>query len=157
MNSTLKYPWKQADVIVQSKRILSSFKHWTGKRLLEIEVTSEELAEALFMAPFPVASHGTEADPIYNYGNRLALELWQLDWDNFIKMPSRNSAERLEQTERQRLLKETQAKGICNWQGVRISSKGQRFFVRDGLIWNLLDEQNQICGQAATYSQWEFI
>ena len=157
MGSDNQFPWQQKDVIVQSQRILSSFQHWTGKPLLNLEGTPEELAEGLFMAPFAVASHGMEEDPIFNYGNRIALNLWQLDWDSFTRMPSRYSAEVVEQEERQRLLVTTQTKGICDYQCVRVSSTGQRFLIEDGLIWNLLDEQHRMCGQAATFSRWQLI
>ncbi|MBW4576094.1 MAG: MEKHLA domain-containing protein [Aphanothece sp. CMT-3BRIN-NPC111] len=157
MGSDNQFPWQQQDIILQSQRILSSFQHWTGKPLLNIQGTPEELAEALFIAPFFIASHSMQEDPIYNYGNRIALGLWQLDWDNFTKLPSRYSAETMEQEERQRLLITTQAQGICDWRGIRISSTGQRFIIEDGLIWNLLDEQHNMCGQAASFSQWKLI
>jgi len=32
----------------------------------------------MFEAPFVLISHGTEDDPILNYGNRVALWLWQM-------------------------------------------------------------------------------
>ncbi len=42
-----------------------------------------------------MVSHGTESDPIFNYGNRKALELWELSWDDFIEMPSKNLRRKL--------------------------------------------------------------
>ncbi|MGL6140597.1 MAG: MEKHLA domain-containing protein, partial [Planktothrix sp.] len=60
--------------------------------------------------------------------------------------------------ERDRLLAETAAKGfVKNYQGVRISRHGKRFLIQDVLIWNVLDEQDQYCGQAAVYSKYMYI
>jgi hypothetical protein len=38
-----------------------------------------DVAQFLFEAPFVVVSHGIEANPILNYGNKKALTLWELD------------------------------------------------------------------------------
>jgi len=43
----------------------------------------------MFLAPYVVVSHGTQDDPILNYGNRVALNLWDLPFENFTKTPSR--------------------------------------------------------------------
>ncbi|MCZ6804584.1 MAG: MEKHLA domain-containing protein [Proteobacteria bacterium] len=37
---------------------------------------------------------------------------------------------------------------------VRISSTGNRFWVEDATIWNLLDEKGIYCGQAAVFYKW---
>ena len=47
---------------------------------------------------------GNEADPVFCYANRTAQRLWGLTWDEFIRLPSRHSAEPLVQAERDRLL-----------------------------------------------------
>jgi hypothetical protein len=158
MSSDLQFPWQQEAVIRQSQRLLHSFQHWTERSLLDVSGSPEEIAQQLFEAPFVLVSHGTEPDPIFNYGNRKALELWELSWDEFTQMPSRKTAEPMVQEERDRLLAETAVKGfVSNFSGVRISSTGQRFKIEDGIIWNVLDEQNQQCGQAAVYSKCKFI
>ena len=155
MNTPILFPWQQEQVIRHSQRLLNSFKHWIGHSLLEVSGSPVQIAQALFEAPFPVFSHGIESDPIYNYGNRKALELWELDWEQLIQMPSRYSAEPLEQEERLRLLNEVTTKGyLSNGRGVRISRTGKRYMVSDFTVWNLLDEENQYCGQAATFTQW---
>ncbi len=75
MNENISDFWKQETIIRHSQRLLLSYKYWTGKTLLEIDGTPEAMAQALWLAPFPVLSHGMESDPIFNYGNRKALEL----------------------------------------------------------------------------------
>ena len=115
-----------------------------------------EIAQALFEAPFVLISHGREPDPIFNYGNRKALELWQFSWDDFTQMPSRKCVEPVIQEERDRLLAEAATKGFSYFSGIRITSTGQRFQIEDGILWNVLDEQRR-CGQAAVYSKCKFI
>lgn len=135
----------------QAQRLINSFRHWTGKTLIQTP-------EALFEAPFVVVSHSTEPDPIFNYGNRQALTLWEMDWETFTQLPSRKSAEPISQEERSRLLAQAKVQGyISDYRGVRISSTGKRFWIEDVILWTVLDELNQPCGQAATFSTWKFI
>jgi hypothetical protein len=160
MSSGDERPWNDPAIVQHSQRLMQSFQHWTGRVLLEPIATSspQELAQALFQAAFVVVSHGTEADPIFNYGNRQALALWELDWQAFTQMPSRRSAEPMEREARAKLLAEAKQKGyISDYRGVRTSSTGQRFWIENVILWDVLDEQQQPCGQAATFDQWRFI
>jgi hypothetical protein len=157
MTNTIQFPWQQEAIARHSQRLLHSYQHWTGTSVLNVSGTSEEIAQALFEAPFVLVSHGIQADPIFNYGNRKALQLWELSWEEFTKMPSRKSAEKIVQEERDRLLAEAASKGFSNFSGVRITSTGKRFQIEDGILWNLIDEQNQRCGQASVFSKYKFI
>lgn len=115
------------------------------------------VAQKLFEASFVLVAHGTESDPIFNYGNRKALELWRLDWEAFTNLPSRCSAEPVEQKERERMLAGAKNQGLIdNFQGIRISSTGERFLIEDGIIWNVLDEEQRLCAQAATFKRWTY-
>ncbi len=49
----------------------------------------------LYDAPAALLMHGNEADPVFCYANRTAQGLWGLTWDEFIRLPSRLSAEPL--------------------------------------------------------------
>lgn len=152
----VEFPWQQDSVIHHSQRLMKSFQHWTKKPLLSIFGSPEAQAKALFEAPVVIVSHGSESDPIFNYGNAQALALWQLDWQTFTQMPSRQSAEPIAQAERDRLLNEADRKGyISNYRCVRIASTGQRFWIENMLLWTVLDEHDQPCGQAATFSHWK--
>jgi hypothetical protein len=154
MNDNIK-PWQQSEVIFHSQVLCSSFQHWTGETLVEAENNPLALSEKLFFAPFVVVSHGTQIEPIFNYGNQLALKLWQMEWQDFTRLSSRLSAEPIEQSEREAMLKSSLEQGlITNYQGIRISSKGDRFLIEDGIIWTILDQQNQHCGQAAMFMHW---
>ncbi|MGQ9871392.1 MEKHLA domain-containing protein [Leptodesmis sp.] len=156
--NTDHFPWQQAPIIRHSLRLLHSFHHWTGKPLLAVEGEPAAIAEALFNAPFVVVSHGTEADPVLNYGNQMALKLWEMDWLQFTQTPSRYTAEPIEREERARLLQRAREKGfIDDYEGVRISSNGRRFQISQVVLWDVLDETGQHCGQAATFDRWTFL
>ena len=150
-------PWQQNTIVRHSQILMSSFERWSGRTLLNCTGSPNEIAQALFEADFALVSHGIEADPIFNYGNRKALQLWELEWENFTSMPSRKSAQEVVQEERDRLLAETTAKGFSHFSGIRISSSGKLFHIKDGIIWNLLDEENKYFGQAAIYSNYKFL
>ena len=153
MTSDRLFPWQQQAIISHSQRLLHSFQHWTGRCLLDVNGSPVEIAQALFEAPFVLVSHGREPDPIFNYGNRRALELWEFSWEDFTQMPSRKCVEPVTQEERDRLLAEAATKGFSYFSGIRITSTGQRFHIEDGILWNVLDEQRR-CGQAAVFSKY---
>jgi hypothetical protein len=138
--------------------LVRSFKKWTGRDLLPGNPSADELAEKIFNAPFVVVSHGTQADPILNYGNRAALTLWEMSWDEFIRIPSRLTAEAPNREERARLLEAVNSNGFTdNYSGVRISKNGRRFEIARATVWNLVTESGERCGQAATFSEWKFL
>lgn len=138
--------------------LLDSFHRWTGRELIARTGSHEDQAAALFAAPFVVVSHGAEEDPVLNYGNRVALGLWELDWEPFTKTPSRLTAESVNRTERERMLAQAASCGfIDDYRGVRISSTGRRFLVEKAIVWNVVDEAGRKLGQAATFSRWSFL
>ena len=117
-----------------------------------------ELAQRVFEAPFVLVSHGTEADPILNYGNAAALALWEMTWEELTRTPSRLTAEAPNREERARLLDAVTRRGfIDDYSGVRISKSGRRFRISRATVWNLLTETNQPCGQAAMFNKWELV
>src|SRR5580658_2486705 len=149
----------QNDVVAAHTLCLArSFKKWTGRDLLPGNFSAPELAGKIFRAPFVVVSHGTQADPILNYGNRTALALWEMSWDEFTRTPSRLTAEAPNREERARSLEAVTSKGfIDDYSGIRISKSGRRFRIAQATVWNLLTENGQPCGQAAMFDQWEFL
>jgi hypothetical protein len=150
--------WAQLTVITWTQLLLDSYKRLLGRDLLERSVTATEQAKALFFAPFVVVSHGTEEDPILNYGNQMALELWQTEWESLICTPSRLTAEPVHQAEREQMLSQLSTQGfIDNYRCVRISSKRQRFLIEEAIVWNIVDAQDKRYGQAATFSRWSLL
>ena len=64
----------------------------------------------LFNVRSVVVSHGVQDDPILNYANARALQLWETDWKSLTQMPSRKTAEPMEREERQHLLDQVHGK-----------------------------------------------
>ncbi len=147
--------WMQPGIISWSQILLDSFNQLLGYQLISRKETAEKQSEVLFKADFVVVSHGIESDPILNYGNEIALNLWEMNWSNFTQTPSRLTAEPVNREARQVMLQQAKSQGyIDNYSGVRISKTGKRFFIETAIIWNLLDSKGNKCGQAATFSDW---
>jgi len=140
------------------RRLLDSFRHWTGTDLVQQEQSPREQARALFYAPFVVLSHDSGSDPLLNYANEAGLYLFELTWEELIALPSRLTAEPLHRDQRARLLgRVTQHGYIEDYTGVRISRSGRRFLIEQATVWNVRDEQGAPYGQAATFSRWRFL
>ena len=140
------------------QRLLNSHRHWTGRELIVRAGGVEEQAGALDAAPFVVVSHGTQPDPVLNYGNRAALGLWEMDFATLTRMPSRLTAEPLHRDERAQFMSRVKTEGfVSGYRGIRISSTGKRFLIEDAIIWNILDERGEVCGQAASFNKWTAI
>ena len=149
--------WQQPETIRWSQLLSSSFRQLLDRELIEAQ-TPEQLARELFHAPWAIVSHGIQADPIFNYANQTALKLWSMNWDEFTKTPSRLSAEPVNRATRAAMLEQAAKQGyIDNYQGVRISTTGERFLIEKAIVWNLSDESGQKCGQAATFKSWQLL
>ena len=136
----------------------SSFRHYVGRDLAGLAWQGASTALALHQAPFVLLSHNTNADPIFTYGNQKSLEVFEMEWEMLTQLPSRYSAEALLREEREYLLQTVNRQGyIDNYAGVRISSSGRRFLIRQAIVWNLRDPQGHYAGQAAYFDQWEYL
>jgi hypothetical protein len=151
--------WISSETIDWIQIILNSYHRLLGKDLiLDRSVSPLDQAHALDRAPRVVVSHDTASDPILNYGNQIALSLWEMSWDELTATPSRLTAEPVNWEVRQQMLLQVESQGfIDNYQGVRISKSGQRFMIKKTIIWNLADLTGNYCGQAATFDQWQYI
>ena len=130
--------------------IAESFARLLGRPLL---VEGADPVQGLWSLPCVVLAHGTESDPLFFYGNRLALELFELTPAQLIAMPSRLSAEPLRREERAQLLARVAENGfIDDYSGVRVSSSGRRFRIHDAVVWNLIDASGRLHGQAAAFA-----
>jgi hypothetical protein len=151
-------PWQKPDIQQWSQLLLTSYEAFFQRPLLERSGTIGDQAKALFEAPFMVVSHGVESDPILNYGNQTTLKLWVMSWEELTQTPSRHTAEPLNQSTRAKILAQVAQQGyIERYEGVRISSTGQRFLIQEVTIWNLLDDLGIYRGQAATCQRWTFL
>jgi len=153
----MREPYRHLDLLSYSTTLAESFKNTTGKELLNAG-SPEQLAAGLYHAPFALVSHGIEPDPVFCYANKTAQDLWAMDWDVFVTLPSRLSAQPDEQEERQRLLALAQRQGfVDNYSGIRITADGRRFRIKDCILWNVSDSNGKRVGQAAVFDQWQFL
>ncbi|HRO49945.1 MAG TPA: MEKHLA domain-containing protein [Hyphomicrobium sp.] len=130
-----------------------SYVRLTGRSLLSGSDTS--LVDALWQAPLAIVAHGTETDPVFFFGNRTALTLFEMSFDEFTRLPSRFSAEPVLREERARLLERVTHNGIIeDYAGVRVSASGKRFRITNASVWNLTDRSGNAVGQAAAFSEW---
>jgi len=110
----------------------ASFNRFTGRSLTPGQPST---APALWRSALAVVAHGLEADPVFFYGNRLALDLFEIPAAAFIRMPSRLSAEPLLRDERARLMARVSAEGfIDDYAGVRVSAAGRRFRIEQAVV-----------------------
>lgn len=141
--------------IEHTQILLGSYERLLGRPLIARTGNPAQDARCLFEASFAVLSHGTQADPILNYANRIALALWETTPEKLMAMPSRDTAEPLLHEAREKLLVQVSRQGfISGYEGVRISATSRRFLIKNVTIWNLSDAQGRSAGQAATFDTW---
>lgn len=154
----MQQPWQIPSIIAHSKLLQDSFLHWTKNFLVNKQLNQLGLAQALYESPRVILSHGTQADPIFNYANLAAQKLWGFSWEEFLKMPSRLSAEPIELADRNELFRKTNQYGFASdYTGVRITKEGRRFLIKDAVLWTVIDGAGIHYGHAVVFENWEFI
>jgi hypothetical protein len=140
-------------------RLLASYRKWTGKSLVFPSVDEgKSVSEAIYAAPSVLLSHGTEADPVFNYANLTGQRIFEMTWAEFMTTPSRFSAEPLVREERMRLFDRVAQYGfIDDYRGVRVSKSGRRFYIDQATVWTVLDGDEKLAGQAAVFSHWNYL
>ena len=144
-------PEQYLELAPRIELIAESHERLLGKPLVE----GEEPVAALWEAEPAILAHGVEADPIFFFGNRTALRLFDANTEQFMSLPSRKSAEAPLRAEREELMRRVRESGyIDDYSGVRISLAGDRFRIERATVWNLVDGAGKIHGQAATFNEW---
>jgi len=147
-------------ILAQSRLLCASYQQLTGKALMNaspaLQMDDMRLAESLYRAEVAVLSHDTAADPVFNYANLQAQALFGYDWDSFVRLASRLSAEPMLRDERAALLQRVARDGfVDDYAGIRIARDGQRFMISHATVWNLHDEAGVYRGQAACIHDWQ--
>ncbi len=136
--------------------IAESFARLAGTPV--VEARSGQLEPALWQAPRGIVAHGTGPEPLFFYGNRLALELFEMRAAQFIGLPSHRSAEPGLREERAAMLARLErADLIDDYSGIRISASGRRFEISGAYVWNLADAHGRRHGQAACFGEWRYL
>ena len=148
-NESNRFQVENAHLIVHSHlRVLQ-------RNLLADTEALVDLARRLYHAPFVVLAHDTALDPVFFYANRSAQQLFEMSWQEMVRLPSRHSAEPVLREERERLLSCVTRQGyIEDYAGIRIAATGKRFRITKATVWNLIGEEGNTIGQAAAFSEW---
>ncbi|HAP08654.1 MAG TPA: MEKHLA domain-containing protein [Planctomycetaceae bacterium] len=147
--------WQTPAWLQQAQLLLDSYQRLLGRELLPRSTDPMDEARRLYHAPFVVVSHGTQADPVLNYGNLAAQRLWEMDAVTLTAIPSRLTAEPMHRDERAEMMARAARDGfVDDYRGIRISRTGRRFLIERAMIWNLQDSGGRRQGQAATFSEW---
>ncbi|AEG02862.1 MEKHLA domain-containing protein [Methylomonas methanica] len=137
--------------------LVDSYENLLQRRFTE-NTDADTLGQKLFTAEFALLSHNTDPDPLFNYANQKAMDLFELSWDELIGMPSRLSVEPENHQARERLMAKVTATGFVeNYTGIRVSKTGRRFRIDNAVIWNLYGRQGEYQGQAAYFSDWVYL
>lgn len=154
----MEHIWQRSWVIEWTQYLLNSYVRLVKQELMPRKGTPLEQAARLFKSSFVMASHGLQDEPVLNYGNQAALDLWEMDWEQFTHTPSRLTAEPVNREERARMLEQAKTHGyIRDYRGIRISRSGKRFLVEDAIVWNIQNADGAMLGQAATFSAWTYL
>lgn len=139
-----------------AKLLSGSFERVVGGALLPPDVAGIDEARWLYAdAPFVLLAHDTSADPLFVYANRTAQACFEYTWDEFVGMPSRLSAEAPNREERRRFMEGVLRHGyVDDYRGLRIAKSGRRFWIDDATVWNLVDANGALHGQAALVREW---
>ncbi|MFC0554153.1 MEKHLA domain-containing protein [Planotetraspora thailandica] len=133
-----------------------SFQRVVGATFLPEGVDGPEASRWLYEnAPFALLAHDTSPDPVFVYANRTAQRCFEYGWDEFIGMPSRLSAEAPDREERRKFMEGVLRRGfVDDYRGLRIAKSGRRFWIEDAVVWNLVDAEGTLQGQAALLRRW---
>ncbi|HSI23983.1 MAG TPA: MEKHLA domain-containing protein [Methylotenera sp.] len=151
------HPLSAEFLLQHTQLLMQSYRHWTGKALI---AASDDVVQSLLTAPFAVASHDTQADPVFNYANHQVLALFKMSADEMLRLPSRYSAEPILREVRAEFLEQVANNGfVDNYSGIRIAKDGSRFLIEQATVWNLIDvhqaqPKQAVLGQAVLIKKW---
>lgn len=151
-------PYEDGDIILHSLSVIDSYFRATGKPIFPPEANVEiaSAAKSLFEAPFVLVSHGTEEDPIFNYGNANALKVFEADWEALMRTPSRAVAPEEQLAARAALL-DGAGQGVVELKGlVQQSLKGRMILLKEGISWTLKNLEGETFGQAVLCRDWAY-
>jgi len=136
--------------------LTASYSRLVGESLIPPEHDNQNAARWLYeRAPFCLLAHNTATDPIFIYANKMAQACFEYSWEELTSLPSSLSAEEVNREERRRLLDLVKRNGFATgYRGLRIAKSGRRFWIEDVTVWQLVDAQGVLRGQAAIYRRW---
>ena len=138
--------------------ITSSLKKLANIEIVDFSLSLEDQAKQAFNSNYVLLAHNGANEPIFNYANKTALKLFEMPWEEFTTMPSKYSAESDERGKREQFLADVAENGYSkNYSGIRISKSGRRFEIRNVILWNVYDSENNRIGQAAVFDEYNYL
>ena len=136
--------------------LVGSYRRIVGAPPVFLESGQPQSAEWLYRdAAYCVMAHNTNPDPRFIYANKAAQACFEYDWAEFTSLPSRLSAEPADRAQRQNLLDAVARNGFATgYRGLRIAKSGRQFWIEDGIVWQLVDRDGALRGQAASFGGW---
>ncbi len=139
-------------------QITRSLKDLANIEIVDPSLSLEEQAKQVFNSDYILLAHNAASEPIFNYANKSALSLFEMPWDEITKLSSKYSAEADEQAKREEFIAEVTAKGYSkNYSGIRVSKTGRRFEIKNVILWNVYDANNNRIGQAAMFNEYTYL
>jgi hypothetical protein len=133
--------------------LLASYAAALSEPLVPPGLSAVDAAAWLYeQAEVAVLAHDTADDPCFVYANRAAQRCFERPWGELVGMPSRLSAEAPERGARAAMLEQVARYGFLRgYRGLRVAGSGRRFWIEDGIIWNVRRADGALCGQAACF------
>lgn len=139
-------------------QITNSLKSLANIEIVDFSLSVEEQAKQAFNSDYALLAHNASNEPVFNYANKTALKLFEMSWEEFTTMPSKYSAESDERGKREKLLADVAEKGYSkDYSGIRVSKTGRRFEIKNAIIWNVYDSENNRIGQAAVFDEYDYL
>lgn len=139
--------WQNAHIA----RVVEAFARVTGGDLIaEAGLDPAVLGKSVWNGDFALLTH--DVDAILTYGNRFALDLWEMDWETLVRTPSRETAPADDRTARAATMAAVAREGfIRGYTGRRISRTGKLFLIQDATVFTLLDSRGAVFGTGAFF------
>lgn len=101
-------------------------------------------------APYGVLAQNASMEPRFVYANRTAQSFFECNWNEIVGMHSRLSAPETNQEARASVMEDVMRKGYrAGYRGVRRTLAGRLFWIDNVTIWNMVDDEDIVHGQAA--------
>lgn len=132
-------------------RVVEAFACVTGGDFLaEAGIGRADLGRAVWDGNFALLTHDTSA--ILTYGNRFALDLWEMDWETLVRTPSRLTAPEEDRAARAVIMAQVERGGFTrSYTGRRVSRSGQFFLIENATVFTLTDEKGSGFGTGAFF------
>jgi hypothetical protein len=138
-------------------RVIAAFARVTGGDLMaEAGLDHAAPGKSVWDGNFALLTHDTNA--ILTYGNRFALDLWEMDWATLVQTPSRLTAPEEDRVARAVIMAQVERDGFTRaYSGRRVSRSGRLFRIENATVWTLKDEQGAVFGTAAFFKSVSFL